>query len=81
MISFRLPAPLEDRLAQLATLTQRSKSFFIKEALERHLDEMEDTYVALNRISQPKRSFHSTTDVLNTLKSKNKRPARSKKKP
>lgn len=46
MASIRLPAPLEARLSRLAEATGRPKSFFIRETLERHLDEMEDLYLS-----------------------------------
>jgi len=49
MISIRLPQEMEDRLATLAEKTGRSKSFYIRQALEEHLEEMEDIYLAEER--------------------------------
>lgn len=49
MISIRLPQEMEDRLENLAEKTGRSKSFYIRQALEEHLEEMEDIYLAEER--------------------------------
>jgi RHH-type rel operon transcriptional repressor/antitoxin RelB len=46
MITIRLSEELETRLASLADATGRSKGFFVREALERSLDEIEDEYLA-----------------------------------
>jgi len=46
MLSVRLPKELENRLNHLATATNRSKSFYAVQALERHLEDLEDLYLA-----------------------------------
>ncbi len=46
MLTVRLPAEMEQRLTALAKATQRSKSFYVREALERSLADMEDVYFA-----------------------------------
>jgi len=46
MLTIRLPAELESRLAVLAETTKRPKSFYVREALERSLADMEDVYLA-----------------------------------
>ena len=76
MTSIRLPETLEMRLDALSALTQRSKSFYIKEALARYLDDMEDAYIALERISSPNPTFYTTQEVLAALKTRkaNKKP-------
>ena len=57
MIAVRLPANIEERIAQLATNTGRTKTFYIKEAIMQHLDEMEDKYLALDRLEKPARRW------------------------
>jgi len=47
MLAVRLPQDLETRLTALSEKTQRSKSFYIKKALERLLEEEEDYADAL----------------------------------
>lgn len=44
--SIRLPAEIEDRLDALAARTGRTKAFYIREAIEEHLDDLEDLYQA-----------------------------------
>jgi len=39
-VSIRLPEDIAQRLNQLATLTGRSKSFYITEAILEHLDDL-----------------------------------------
>lgn len=46
MLAIRLPTELEERLALLAQRTGRSKSFLACEAIERHVDDLEDLYLA-----------------------------------
>ncbi len=46
MITVRLPAEMEARLNTLADVTRRPKSFYVREALERSLEDIEDIYLA-----------------------------------
>jgi RHH-type rel operon transcriptional repressor/antitoxin RelB len=46
MLTIRLPVELEQRIALLAKATQRPKSFYVREALERSLAGIEDAYFA-----------------------------------
>ncbi len=57
MIAVRLPAEVEERIAKLAARTGRTKTFYIKEAILEHLDEMEDKYLALDRLERPARRW------------------------
>ncbi len=51
MLSLKLPADVESRLDRLAKATGRSKSYFAREAIEEHLDDLEDLYLAERRLS------------------------------
>lgn len=51
-ISIRLPEEVESRLTQLASLTGRSKTFYIREAIVEHLDDMEDLYLAERELEE-----------------------------
>jgi RHH-type rel operon transcriptional repressor/antitoxin RelB len=53
MLSLRLSNNIESRLDELAETTGRTKSFYAKEAIVKYLDEMEDTYIAINRLEKP----------------------------
>jgi len=46
MLTIRLPEDLEARLNNLAQETKRPKSFYIREAIERSLGDLEDVYLA-----------------------------------
>lgn len=46
MLTIRLPAEMEQRLTVLSKATQRPKSFYVREALERSLEDIEDAYLA-----------------------------------
>jgi RHH-type rel operon transcriptional repressor/antitoxin RelB len=46
MLALRLPPEIEARLAELARRTGRTKSFYAREAILNHLDELEDLYLA-----------------------------------
>ena len=45
-ISLRLAADVEERLAALATLTGRSKTFYATEAIVEHIDDLEDAHLS-----------------------------------
>lgn len=51
MLALRLPEEIERRLEALAKRTGRTKSFYAREALLRHLDDLEDGYLAKERLS------------------------------
>lgn len=46
MLTIRLPEEMEARLNVLANATNRPKSFYVREALERSLEDIEDVYLA-----------------------------------
>ena len=50
MLALRLPAEIESRLDDLARLTGRTKSFYAREAIIEHLDDLEDLYLAEQRL-------------------------------
>ena len=49
-VSLRLPDEISQRLQRLADLTGRSKTFYMIEAIREHLDDLEDLYVAEQRL-------------------------------
>jgi RHH-type rel operon transcriptional repressor/antitoxin RelB len=50
MLAIRLPESIERRLAALARKTGRSKSFYAREAILKHLGALEDYYLAVSRL-------------------------------
>jgi RHH-type rel operon transcriptional repressor/antitoxin RelB len=57
MLAIRLPQSIEKRLEKLAQRTGRTKTFYAREAILEHLDDLEDLYLAertLGRIRKGK---------------------------
>jgi len=50
MLAIRLPADVEARLEALAKATGRTKTFYVREAILEHLDDLEDLYLAEQRL-------------------------------
>ena len=46
MLAIRLPQSIEKRLEKLAKRTGRTKTFYVREAILEHLDDLEDMYLA-----------------------------------
>lgn len=58
-IALRLPPDLEKRLTVLAKKTHRSKSYYVREALARYIEDLEDTYLALKIAEDPGQLYTS----------------------
>jgi RHH-type rel operon transcriptional repressor/antitoxin RelB len=50
MLAIRLPQEIEIRLDNLAKLTGRTKTFYVREAILEHLDDLEDVYLSDKRL-------------------------------
>lgn len=48
--SLRLPDEVSQRLQRMADLTGRSKTFYMIQAIREHLDDLEDQYLAEQRL-------------------------------
>ena len=69
-ISIQLSLETECRLAFLASQTGRTKAFYLREVIERGLDDLEDYYLAsdvLERIRKGQEQVHATTAVREEL--------------
>lgn len=58
-IALRLPPELDKRLTELAKKTHRSKSFYAREALENHIEDLEDYYLAKAILDNPGKIYSS----------------------
>lgn len=68
--SIRLGAETEQRLDFLAAQTGRTKAFYLREVIERGIEEMEDYYLAadvLERIRKGKEKVYSAAQVRKDL--------------
>jgi RHH-type transcriptional regulator, rel operon repressor / antitoxin RelB len=52
MIAVRLPEDIESRLDKLAEKTGRTKTFYVREAVLEHLEDLEDVYLAEQTLSE-----------------------------
>jgi RHH-type transcriptional regulator, rel operon repressor / antitoxin RelB len=59
MATLRLSKELENRLNQLAEITGRTKTFYIRMLVEEHIDELEDRYIAEQRLETPAKRLTS----------------------
>lgn len=63
-ITVRLKPEDQKRLDSLAKLTGRTRSYYIRQAIEEKLDEMEDLYIAEQRIEQPEGKRWSLDELM-----------------
>lgn len=66
MLAIRLPSDIEERLNALAKATGRTKTFYAREAILEHLEDLEDVYLAeqtLERLRSGDESTYSLDDV------------------
>ena len=66
MLAIRLDTDTEARLDRLAKLTGRTKTFYAREAILEHLADLEDIYLATQRLLRPAK-IHSSSDVKSEL--------------
>jgi RHH-type transcriptional regulator, rel operon repressor / antitoxin RelB len=52
-ISVRFEDEIEQRLTRLAKLTGRTKTYYIRQAVQEKLDDLEDRYIAEHRLEHP----------------------------
>jgi RHH-type transcriptional regulator, rel operon repressor / antitoxin RelB len=52
MLTIRLPQSIEKRLDKIARRTGRNKTFYAREAILNHLEDLEDVYIAERRSEQ-----------------------------
>ncbi|HLB41897.1 MAG TPA: ribbon-helix-helix protein, CopG family [Gammaproteobacteria bacterium] len=58
-IALRLPSELDKRLTVLAKKTHRSKSYYVREALQHYIEDLEDYYLAMNVLENPGKVYSS----------------------
>lgn len=70
MLAIRLSDEIESRLELLAKQTGRTKTFYAREAILTHLEDLEDYYLSaetVTRIRRGEESVHSSEDVRKSL--------------
>jgi RHH-type rel operon transcriptional repressor/antitoxin RelB len=69
MLAIRLPAEVETRLDALAKATGRTKTFYAREAILEHLDDLEDLYLAEQRLLAIRSGKSKTIPLEEVMKS------------
>ncbi|OLE57894.1 MAG: CopG family transcriptional regulator [Chloroflexi bacterium 13_1_20CM_2_59_7] len=68
MLAIRLPEKVEKRLADLAKRTGRTKTYYAREAILQHLDELEDIYLAERRLEAVRAGRSRTVPIEKLLR-------------
>lgn len=68
MLAIRLPAEVESRLDALAQATGRTKTFYAREAILEHLDDLEDLYLAERELKAIRSGESKTVPLEDVMK-------------
>ncbi len=68
MLAIRLPPQVEARLAALAARTGRTKTFYAREAILEHIEDLEDVYLAEKELALVKSGRSKTTPLADLMK-------------
>jgi RHH-type transcriptional regulator, rel operon repressor / antitoxin RelB len=68
MLAIRLPASIEKRLERLARRTGRTKTYYAREAIVEHLNDLEDLYLAETVLERVDRSEERTVPLKTAMK-------------
>ncbi|MDM1717323.1 type II toxin-antitoxin system RelB family antitoxin [Thiopseudomonas alkaliphila] len=69
-VSLRLPSEIVERINNLAKATGRSRTFYMQEAIKKHLEELEDLYFAEQNLINIRSGKSSTVPLEVIMKSK-----------
>jgi RHH-type rel operon transcriptional repressor/antitoxin RelB len=68
MLAIRLPQSVEKRLEKLARRTGRTKSFYAREAILQHLEDLEDLYLAERALERIRNGEDDTIPLEEVMK-------------
>ncbi|HEY1471069.1 MAG TPA: DUF6290 family protein [Candidatus Acidoferrum sp.] len=68
MLAIRLPRSIEKRLEKLARLTGRTKTYYVREAILDHLEDLEDMYLAESALERIRSGEEQTIPLKNAMK-------------
>jgi len=66
-LPIKVPEEMYNRLDRLANKTHRTKTFYVREALMNYLEDLEDTYLALERLKAPGETI-SMEEIIRDMK-------------
>jgi RHH-type rel operon transcriptional repressor/antitoxin RelB len=68
MLAIRLPAAIEKRLEKLAKRTGRTKTFYAREAILQHLEDLEHVYMAESALERIRNGEEHTIPLEDVMK-------------
>lgn len=68
MLAIRLPRSIEKRLERLARRTGRTKTFYAREAILEHLEDLEDLYLAEQALDRIRSGEERTVTLKDSMK-------------
>ncbi|MGA7341510.1 MAG: DUF6290 family protein [Terracidiphilus sp.] len=68
MLAIRLPEEIEKRLDALAKASGRTKTFYAREAILAYLDDLEDYYIAKERLADIRAGRSTTVSLEEVMK-------------
>jgi RHH-type rel operon transcriptional repressor/antitoxin RelB len=68
MLAVRLPPSIEKRLEKLARRTGRTKTFYVREAILEHLEDLEDLYLAEGALERIRNGEERTISLRDAMK-------------
>jgi RHH-type transcriptional regulator, rel operon repressor / antitoxin RelB len=68
MLAIRLPQSIEKRLERLARRTGRTKTYYAREAILEHLEELEDLYLAESALERVRSGAERTIPLKKAMK-------------
>ena len=68
MLAIRLPQSIERRLEKLARRTGRTKSYYVREAILQHREEIEDLYLAERALDRIRNDEERTIPLKDVMK-------------
>ena len=68
MLAIRLPLSIERRLERLAKRTGRTKSYYAREAILQHIEDLEDIYLAERALDRIRNDDEPTIPLEDVMK-------------
>ncbi|MGH9709423.1 MAG: type II toxin-antitoxin system RelB family antitoxin [Candidatus Acidiferrales bacterium] len=68
MLAIRLPRSIEKRLERLARRTGRTKTYYAREAILEHLEDLEDLYLAEGALERIRSDEEKTIPLKDAMK-------------
>jgi len=68
MLAIRLSPSIEKRLEKLAKRTGRTKTYYVREAILQHLEEIEDVYLAERSLERIRRGKAHTIPLRDAIR-------------